>query len=81
MENIHEHIFNAFKDSLERKTYLSPNFVANVEKISIVFTIEKRGQKTIKIHTLRKTKERIFIFYAFSEMGRKLHPKVSKKII
>ena len=75
MENIHEHIFNAFKDSLERKIYLSPNFIANVEKTSIVLepingiTIEKRGQKTIKIHTLGQTKEKIFIFYAFSEMG------------
>ena len=57
MENIHEYLFKAIKDNIERKIYLNPNIVANVDETPIVLepitglTIEKKGQKTITIHT------------------------------
>ena len=65
MENICKYIYNAVKDCIEKETYLNLNIVINVDEIPIVlepfkgFTIEKNGQKTIKIHTFGKTKERI----------------------
>lgn len=36
LENIHEYLFKAIKDNIERKIYLNPNIVANVDKTQIV---------------------------------------------
>jgi len=49
LENICEYIFKAIKDIIERKIYLNPNIVDNVDETSIVLepitgiTIEKKG--------------------------------------
>ena len=75
MENICKYIYNAVKDCIEKETYLHLNIVINVDEIPIVlepikgFTIEKKGQKTINIHTFgKKQKKEYLVFYAFLEM-------------
>ena len=51
LENIHEFLFKATKDNIERKLYLNPNIVANVDETPIVLepitgiTIEKKRTK------------------------------------
>lgn len=80
MENIHEYLFKATKDNIERKLYLNPNIVANVDETPIVLepitglTIEKKGQKTITIHTFGKCKERISCILCIFGNGMKAPP-------
>ena len=51
MENIDEYLFNMIKDNIERKIYLNPNIVADVDETPLVLeeftgtTIEIKKQK------------------------------------
>ena len=62
------------------KIYLNPNIVANVDETPIVFepitgtTIEKKGQKTITIHTFGKSKERVSCILCIFGNGMKAAP-------
>ena len=77
MENIDEYLFNMIKDNIERKIYLNPNIVADVDETPLVLeeftgtTIEKKRQKTITINTFWKSKERVSYILCIFENGMK----------
>ena len=75
LENIHEYLFKAIKENIERNIYLNPNIVANVDETSIVLepitgiTIEKKGKKQLPFIPLVNVKKEFLVFYIYSEMG------------
>jgi len=62
------------KDNIERKIYLNPNVVANVDETPIVLepitgiTIEKKRQKHLQFIPLVNVKKEYLLFYVYSEM-------------
>ena len=85
MENIREYIYTAIKDNIEKNISLYPNIVANVDETPIVLepitstTIEKRGTKTITVHTFGKLKERISCILCIFGNGMKAPPMLAFK--
>jgi len=80
LENVREFLYKALKDNYEYNTDINANILANVDETPIVMepitgtTLEKIWEKTVKIKTFGKSKQRVSCILCIFANGRKAPP-------
>ena len=80
LENLRDYLYTALKDNYEYNTDVNSNILANVDETPLVLesltgtTLEKIGEKTVKIRSSGQSKQRVSCILCIFANGQKAPP-------